>query len=103
MSLTVLAAPGCPGAAVLRERLRHVLAGRDDVAVTWREIRDSDEAAAAGMRGSPTLLIDGEDPFAGPVQPAGWGCRIYRRAPGAVENAPSLASLRRLLGPPPGG
>ena len=38
-------------------------------------IGDEDQAARRGMHGSPTILIDGIDPFAVPGQPASVSCR----------------------------
>jgi hypothetical protein len=64
MQLTVLAVPGCPNAPVLKDRLTAVLEGRADVWVLHQVVSDEGEAARWGMQGSPTLLIDGADPFA---------------------------------------
>jgi hypothetical protein len=68
MQLTVLAVPGCPSVPVLRDRLAAVLDGRAGVSVSQQVVSDEGEAARRGMRGSPTLLIDGVDPFAEPGQ-----------------------------------
>src|SRR5262249_15913262 len=65
-----------------------------------REIADEREAAQAGMHGSPTLLIDGVDPFAAPGQPPSLSCRLYRDATGRAEGAPSVEGLRRALEKP---
>jgi len=64
MELTLLTVPACPNAAALEERLAAALAGHPDTVLHRREITDEREAAQAGMHGSPTLLIDGVDPFA---------------------------------------
>ena len=66
MRVVVLAVPGCPNATLLDERLAQVLDGRRDVSVTHRVIEDEQEAARQGMHGSPTILVDGTDPFAEP-------------------------------------
>lgn len=97
MELTVLMVDGCPNTPVLEERLAVVLAGRPGVRVGRRVIADEEEAARYGMRGSPTLLINGADPFAGPGAPPGLACRIYRDETGARDLAPSVAALRRVL------
>jgi len=97
VELTVLAVPGCPNAALLDERLAVVAAGLPDVTVIWRVIDDEQQAAALGMHGSPTLLIDMADPFAAPGQPAGLSCRLYPQADGSRSGAPSVESLRRAL------
>ena len=49
------------------------------------------------MQGSPTLLIDGSDPFAASGGPPGLSCRIYREPGGQAEGAPSIAALSRAL------
>ncbi|MER5626740.1 thioredoxin family protein [Streptosporangium sp. NPDC002544] len=97
MELTVLVVPDCPNASVLDERLAEVLADRRWVSVMRRVIDDDEQAARWGMRGSPTLLIDGVDPFADPGVPVSVSCRMYRDEDGRLEGAPSVAALRRAL------
>jgi hypothetical protein len=97
MELTLLTVPGCPNAAAFEERLAAALAGRPGVAVTRREIGDERAAALAGMHGSPTLLINGTDPFAAPGQAASLSCRLYRDDAGRAVPAPSLAALREAI------
>jgi hypothetical protein len=71
VDVIVLAIPDCPGATLLEERLATVASGLPGVRVTRRVITGEAEAVEAGMRGSPTLLVDGADPFARPGrQPA---------------------------------
>ena len=54
------------------------------------------EAAEAGMRGSPTLLINGVDPFAAPGQAPGLACRLYRDAAGQqIGRGRRPAAMRR--------
>jgi hypothetical protein len=97
MELILLTVPACPNADVFEERLAAALADHPDTVVHRREIADESEAAQAGMHGSPTLLIDGMDPFAAPGQPPSLSCRLYRNAAGRPERAPSLEALRRAL------
>jgi hypothetical protein len=97
MELTVLAVPGCPNAPVLEQRLAEALAGGPAVTVTRRVIADPDEAARWGMTGSPTLLVDGHDPFAVPGAGPAVACRMYASDGGRLEGAPSVEALRRVL------
>ena len=97
MELTVLAVPDCPNVAALEQRLAAALAGRPDVVVRRREVADDREAAQAGMHGSPTLLINGVDPFAAPGQAPGLACRLYRDADGRAAGTPTVEALRRAL------
>jgi hypothetical protein len=99
MDLTVLAVPECPTADVLYERLAVALAGRTDIAITRRTVTDDEQAARWGMHGSPTLLIDGTDPFLRPGESTSLSCRIYDPKQGAPGGTPSVARLRALLPP----
>ena len=97
MQLMVLAVPECPNAPVLGDRLAAALDGRAGVSVSQQVISDEGEAARWGMHGSPTLLIDGVDPFAGPGQPPSMSCRLYRDDTGHVTGAPSVSQLRQAI------
>jgi hypothetical protein len=97
MELTLLTVPACPHAALFEERLAAALAGHPDTVIHRRQVTDEQEAAEAGMHGSPTLLIDGVDPFAAPGQPPSLSCRLYRDATGHAGGAPPVDALRQVL------
>ena len=97
MELTLLTVPACPNAAAFEERLAAALSGHPGALVHRREVADEREAAEAGMHGSPTLLIDGADPFAGPDEAPSLSCRLYRDAAGRTCRAPSVEALRQAL------
>lgn len=97
MELTVLAVPDCPNAPLLEARLGEVLAGRPEVTVRRVELADLDAAAQWRMHGSPTLLVDGRDPFAEPDTGPALACRLYRGEPGRLEGAPTVTALRQAL------
>lgn len=97
MELTLLTIPDCPNAAGFEQRLALALAGRPDAVLRRREVADEREAAQAGMNGSPTLLINGVDPFAVPGQAPGLACRLYRDAAGRPAGAPTVEALRHAL------
>lgn len=98
MHLTVLAVPGCPNAPILDDRLAAVLGGRAGVSVSHQVISDEDEAARWRMHGSPTLLIDGVDPFAELGQPPGMscGCTAMMRAAYPVRHQPASSAMRSI-------
>jgi hypothetical protein len=104
LELTVLTVPDCPNEPVLHERLTEVLTHHPDARVMRRVVQDEADAARFGMHGSPTLLVNGVDPFAAPGTPVSVSCRIYRDETGQVGGAPSVAALRQALaradGPP---
>ncbi|NED19851.1 alkylmercury lyase [Streptomyces sp. SID9913] len=94
MRITVLTVPDCPNAPVVRERITAALGGRK-VQVELIEVREEAEAARWQMTGSPTVLVDGVDPFAVAGAPASVSCRLYRDKEGRPGGAPSLEALRR--------
>lgn len=99
MRLEILQVPDCPNVAVLQRRLEQALAGETtEVKLVHRVIDDPQDATAAEMVGSPTLLVDGRDPFALAGQPPSLSCRLYRDDHGALAGAPSVAALRDALG-----
>jgi hypothetical protein len=97
LTLSVLTVPDCPNGPVLLERLGLLLADYPDARLTCRVVRDEAEAVRAGMHGSPTLLVNGIDPFAAPGSPASLSCRVYRDGSGRSQGAPSVAALRQAV------
>ena len=91
-TVRVLHVPDCPNAAVALARIREAVGGVE-VRVEAVQVQTDDEAAQAGMRGSPTILIDGADPFTPAVIPTGIACRIV---PGG-DPVPSIEALRAAL------
>jgi hypothetical protein len=86
----------CPSWATARERLHEALRsiGRSD-AIRVQLIRSPEEADRAGFRGSPTVLIDGHDPFDHDTA-VGFACRVYLTETG-FDGSPSVEQLRRAL------
>jgi hypothetical protein len=95
--IEILTVPGCPNGPVLTQRLAEVLGDDPEVPVVQRSVADPEEAARRGMHGSPTLLIDGRDPFAVPDAPPSLSCRLYPAPDGSRHGAPSVEDLRRAL------
>src|SRR5260370_35163591 len=97
MELTLLTVPDCPHAAAFEQRLAAALAGHPGAVVRRREGADEQEAATAGMRGAPTLLIDGTDPVAGPDGAPRPSWRLYPRGRGRPRGGPAAQDLRAAL------
>ena len=93
-TITILHTPGCPNVALMRQRLADALERFPGPAprVVVEEIADPNEASRRGFHGSPALLVDGVDPFAGPEAPPAFACRRYRTESG-VEGAPSVEQI----------
>ena len=96
MEIDIVYVADCPHVEAARTRVRNALAAAGTVAVV-REVQatNADEAVRLGLRGSPTILIDGRDAFATGDEPS-LSCRLYRSAHG-VDGAPSVSQLVEAL------
>jgi len=94
MMLRILHVPDCPNVGLLRARLADLGV---EIEVTEQVIENVEAADAAGMTGSPTLLVDGLDPFVEPGQAPSISCRLYRDETGNLTGAPSEVQLRAAL------
>ncbi len=100
MLIEILTVADCPNAAVAARHVHAALAALGEAGeVVERHVGDAGEAATAGMAGSPTILVDGVDPFATAGEEASLSCRLYRDGD-AVTGAPTVAQLRAALEPP---
>jgi hypothetical protein len=59
-------------------------------------VDSSEQAERLEFRGSPTVLVDGRDPFAEGDEPVGLSCWVYPTADG-YRGAPTRAQLREAL------
>lgn len=84
---------GCPNWITADQRLKDALQLTGVAAtVTYETVQTPGDAELTNFRGSPTILIDGEDPFADQAGPVGLACRMYRTEQGP-QGAPSLGQL----------
>ena len=74
----------------------HVVEGVEHLPIEHRLVRTEEEAERVSFRGSPTILIDGVDPFAEGDEPIGLSCRIYR-TPDGYAGSPTLEQIAALL------
>jgi hypothetical protein len=90
---------GCPSWRIAEDRLREVLEeiGRPDVSIELERVETLERAQEVAFRGSPTVLVDGEDPFLDEGAPVGLACRLYRTEEG-TKGSPSLGQLRAAFG-----
>lgn len=96
MKLELLYFDDCPNWKVAAERLEEV-AARRGLVVEGRLVATAEEAEEAGFRGSPTILIDGHDPFASPDEPFGLTCRLYS-TPDGPAGSPTIDQLEATVG-----
>lgn len=100
MLVELLVVPDCPNEAPAYGRLRRALddAGLTGTPIAVRTVTVDTVDSVPAFAGSPTVLIDGVDPFAGQAPPgSGLSCRVYRTGDG-VSGAPSPEDLRRAVG-----
>ena len=110
MKVQLLHFDGCPNWRETDHRLRQALdqAGRHDVQVERIRVSTPEEAEATGFLGSPTVRIDGADPFAEPGARVALACRLYRTSTG-LAGAPTIEQLLEAVqtaeasGPRPSG
>lgn len=95
MKITLQYFEDCPSWRVAETRLREALVdlGRPDQPIRHQRVESPEDAERVSFGGSPTILIDGIDPYADPDGPAGYACRVYDG-----DAAPTVAQLRLVLG-----
>ncbi|MEP6852869.1 MAG: hypothetical protein ABJA87_09465 [bacterium] len=98
MDVELLIVPDCPNENVTAQLLHTALV---DVGLAPAHFRTTvistpAEAEQRGFTGSPTVLLNGVDPFAEPGRPVGLSCRVYRN-PSGSGGVPDLAALRQAL------
>jgi hypothetical protein len=71
-----------------------------DMTVRLEIVNTPQRAEEVLFRGSPTILIDGTDPFTEPDTPVGLSCRIYT-TPSGMAGSPTTEQLVDLLTKPP--
>lgn len=98
MKVELLYFDGCPNWTVADERLARALAasGRIDVTVQHRNVATAKEAERLGFTGSPTILIDEQDPFTTGSEQVGLACRIYA-TPDGLSGSPTMGQLVEVL------
>lgn len=64
--------------------------------ITTELVNTREAAERLGFTGSPTVIVDGEDPFATPGAPIGLACRVYRSESG-FTGTPPMADLRTAI------
>jgi hypothetical protein len=96
VQIEILYVPDCPNVAEARSAVQTALAALGEQATVREvEVTSAAEAERFSMRGSPTILVDGRDPFAGDAE-GSVSCRLYR-AEGGFAGAPNATQLMEVL------
>ena len=96
MDITLQYFDGCPNWKVADERLASLVEGNPGIVVTRHVVDTVEEAERVGFRGSPSILIDGIDPFARAGDPIGLSCRRYL-TPDGYAGTPTVEQLKTAL------
>ncbi len=89
---------GCPHWRFTYDLLRAALRKADmaDVEPVLEQVETEEDAQRLRFIGSPTILIDGRDPFAEPQASYGLTCRLYR-TPEGLAGSPTPEQFRAAL------
>ena len=83
MEVQLLYFDGCPNWQETDHRLREAIAALGlDVSPVHVSVTTPEEAERWRFRGSPTVLVDGVDPFADEAAPVGLSCRVFQTPDG---------------------
>ena len=97
MEITLQYFDGCPNWEVTAAHLRELIAQHQANASLHLQLIDTPEAAEIhGFRGSPTVLVNGNDPFADPGAPVGLSCRVYV-TPDGLAGSPTRDQLSKVI------
>lgn len=95
MDVRLLYFDDCPNWEVLDGRLRE-LADELGFELGYEKVETPQEAEERQFRGSPSLLVDGRDPFEPQGSPVGLSCRVYP-TPSGLAGSPTVEQLREAL------
>ena len=93
VDVTVLYFAGCPSWQTALERV-HAAAGRVEVevAVSLLAVETQQDADRLGLTGSPTIWLDGTDPFESAGAARALACRVYA-TPAGFAGSPTVDQL----------
>lgn len=88
----------CPNWVATEQHLGTALSrlGRGAEAITHVLVETLMEAEELGFIGSPTVLLDGRDPFARGGEPVAMACRVFR-TPDGLAGSPTVEQLVEAL------
>lgn len=98
MEIRLLYFDGCPHWRTVHDRLRGALRaeGMADVEPILERVETAEDAERLRFIGSPTILVDGRDPFAKAAATFGLTCRVYE-TPGGLAGSPTPEQVRAAL------
>jgi hypothetical protein len=97
MEITLQYFDDCPNWKITDQTLKDLIDRHDlGIAIRYQLIDTPEAADEHSFRGSPTVLIDGADPFLVSEAPVGLSCRLYITENGPA-GSPSLDQLESAI------
>jgi len=90
--IEILAVADCPHVEDARQRCVDASASLADVDITTTVVTNENHAQRLGMRGSPTILIDGQNRFDDPATATSCSCRV---GPDAIPTTTAIKTALR--------
>ncbi|MDP8958112.1 MAG: thioredoxin family protein [Actinomycetota bacterium] len=87
---------GCPNWETTARYVATLIDGGLDATIDYEVIDSYEKAVQRRFPGSPTVLINGVDPFAKPNAEPGLACRIYDTETGPA-GSPTIGQLRKAI------
>jgi hypothetical protein len=97
MHVTLQYFDGCPNWAETERHLQRLADEHPELTISRHRVGTPDDADRLGFRGSPSVLVDGVDPFAAPDTPTAFACRVYQ-TPSGPAGSPTFEQLCAVLG-----
>lgn len=86
----------CPNWLEADQHLGALAAEHPEMTIERRRVETVEDAEATRFHGSPSIIVDGIDPFADADAPVGLSCRVYQ-TPHGPAGAPTLEQLRQAI------
>lgn len=95
MDVQLLVVPNCSNEQEARVVLRRALADArvGDLPIRTLVVSTAEQAQDLSFTGSPTVLLDGADPFPTPDLPRALACRMYPQPGGGPRGVPEVQAL----------
>ena len=96
MDVTLLYFDDCANWTDTDRHLEALATELGNLVITHHLVDTPEEAERTSFRGSPSVIVDGVDPFADPDAPVGLSCRVYQ-TPDGPAGSPTIDQLRAVL------
>ena len=96
MNVTLLYFDDCPNWFTADAHLAALAKEFPDIVIERHIVETAEQAEATRFRGSPSIIIDGIDPFADVDAPVGLSCRMFQ-TPQGPAGSPTLDQLRAVI------